>query len=187
MRLRNASRCRFPTSRGYVPSPADEKLAAQFQRQVVFYRSSEAPGRWLISYLRKISLRRAAQRTRSALRHRRWPRWVSVAGPATDHPQTGMAGLDAAAGNDSAPALSPALHGRRPGQPHGCACTISAPRCTAFTAPISRKQSAAPCRRDASASSTAMWTRGLFNRVPVGDQGHCPAEAGAVNWPFGGR
>ena len=37
-----------PDQPGYVPSPADEKLAAQFQRQVVFYRSSEAPGTIII-------------------------------------------------------------------------------------------------------------------------------------------
>ena len=29
---------------GYIPDPADEQLSPQFQRQVVFYRSSEAPG-----------------------------------------------------------------------------------------------------------------------------------------------
>jgi lipoprotein-anchoring transpeptidase ErfK/SrfK len=29
---------------GYVPTPAEEELPAEFQRQVVFYRSSEAPG-----------------------------------------------------------------------------------------------------------------------------------------------
>jgi lipoprotein-anchoring transpeptidase ErfK/SrfK len=29
---------------GYVPSPAEEQLQAQFQRQVVFFRTSEPPG-----------------------------------------------------------------------------------------------------------------------------------------------
>src|SRR5262245_23459966 len=29
---------------GYVPTPAEEQLASQFRRQVVLYRSSEAPG-----------------------------------------------------------------------------------------------------------------------------------------------
>jgi lipoprotein-anchoring transpeptidase ErfK/SrfK len=29
---------------GYVPTPAEEQLPPEFQRQVVFYRSSEAPG-----------------------------------------------------------------------------------------------------------------------------------------------
>ena len=29
---------------GYIPDPADEQLSPQFQRQMVFYRSSEAPG-----------------------------------------------------------------------------------------------------------------------------------------------
>jgi lipoprotein-anchoring transpeptidase ErfK/SrfK len=33
---------------GYVPSPADEQLSPQFQRQVVFYRSTEAPGTIII-------------------------------------------------------------------------------------------------------------------------------------------
>ena len=29
---------------GYVPTPAEEQLPAQFQRQVVFFRTTEAPG-----------------------------------------------------------------------------------------------------------------------------------------------
>jgi lipoprotein-anchoring transpeptidase ErfK/SrfK len=33
---------------GLVPDPADEQLPPQFQRQVVFYRSSEAPGTIII-------------------------------------------------------------------------------------------------------------------------------------------
>jgi lipoprotein-anchoring transpeptidase ErfK/SrfK len=34
----------LPDQPGYVPSAEDEQLPAQFQRQVVFYRSNEAPG-----------------------------------------------------------------------------------------------------------------------------------------------
>jgi len=33
---------------GYVPDPADEQLPPQYQRQMVFYRSSEAPGTIII-------------------------------------------------------------------------------------------------------------------------------------------
>jgi lipoprotein-anchoring transpeptidase ErfK/SrfK len=33
---------------GYVPNPDDEQLSPQFQRQVVFYRSTEAPGTIII-------------------------------------------------------------------------------------------------------------------------------------------
>ena len=29
---------------GYVPTPAEEQLPAQFQRQMVFFRTTEAPG-----------------------------------------------------------------------------------------------------------------------------------------------
>ena len=57
-----------------------------------------------------------ARRTRAALRHRRRPRRLPVAGTGEHHQQEGMAGLDAAAGNDRPPALSAALHGRRPRQ-----------------------------------------------------------------------
>jgi lipoprotein-anchoring transpeptidase ErfK/SrfK len=38
----------LPDQPGYVPTPADEELPAEFQRQVVFYRSSEAPGTIII-------------------------------------------------------------------------------------------------------------------------------------------
>ena len=70
----------LPDQPGYVPTPADEEL----------HGAVSAPSRLLPlqrgtrddhhPYLRKISLRRAAQRTRSALRHRRWPRRVSWQG-----------------------------------------------------------------------------------------------------------
>ena len=66
-------------------------------------------------------------------------------------PQAGMAGLAAAAGNDPAPALSAALHGRRARQSDGRARAL--PRrdgLPASTAPISRGRSATPCRRAAS-------------------------------------
>jgi lipoprotein-anchoring transpeptidase ErfK/SrfK len=38
----------LPDQPGYVPNAEDEQLPAQFQRQVVFYRSSEAPGTIII-------------------------------------------------------------------------------------------------------------------------------------------
>jgi lipoprotein-anchoring transpeptidase ErfK/SrfK len=38
----------LPDEPGYVPTPAEEELPPQFQRQVVFYRSSEAPGTIII-------------------------------------------------------------------------------------------------------------------------------------------
>ena len=68
---------------------------------------------------------RPGRRPRAALWHRRRPRRFSVAGPAEDLQQEGVAGLDPAAGNDPAPALSAALHGRRPRQPARCARALS--------------------------------------------------------------
>jgi lipoprotein-anchoring transpeptidase ErfK/SrfK len=38
----------LPDQPGYIPSPADEELSSEFQRRVVFYRSSEAPGTIII-------------------------------------------------------------------------------------------------------------------------------------------
>ena len=117
---------------------------------------------------RALSLSGAAGRARAALRHRRRPRRLPVAGPGEDHQQEGMAGLDAAAGDDPAPALSAALHGRRPRQsarrPRAC---ISAPRSTASTAPTSR-------RHIGTAVSSGCFrlvnpdVADLYDRVPVG-------------------
>ena len=70
-------------------------------------------------YLRPLPLPDPGQQRRVALRHRRRPRRLPVERAAQDHAQGGVAGLDAAARDDRAAALSAALHGRRPGQSDG--------------------------------------------------------------------
>ena len=68
------------------------------------------------------------------------------------HPQGRMAGLDAAAGNDRAPALSAAPHGRRTGQPARRPRDVSRQHgSTASTAPTRRRPSAPAFRPAASA------------------------------------
>ena len=60
------------------------------------------------------------QQHRAALRRRGGTRRLPVERAAQDHAQGGVAGLDPAAGDDRAPTLSPAFHGGRAGQSHGC-------------------------------------------------------------------
>ena len=50
---------------------------------------------------------------RATVRHRRRPRRLHLGRSVADHAQVRVAGLGAAAGDDRAPALSSALHGRR--------------------------------------------------------------------------
>ena len=101
-----------------------------------------------------LSLSRPGQQPGDALRHRRRPRRLPVVGAPQGRTQGGMAGLAAAGGDDRAPALSAALHGRRARAIRWArARSISARRCTASTAPTSRRPSASRCRRAASASS----------------------------------
>ena len=88
----------------------------RFRRQVVAYNTSEAPGTDHHRYAQHLSLLRARRRPRDPLRHRRRPRGLHLGRHADRRPQAGMAGLASAAGDDRAPALSAALHGRRPGQ-----------------------------------------------------------------------
>ena len=115
------------------------------------------------------SLSDPGRRPRAALRHRRRPRRISVAGTAEHHAQGGMAGLDAAAGDDRAPALSAALHGRRPRQsarrPRAC---ISAPPSIASTAPTGRIRSAPRSRPAASGWSmpTSPISMSAFRSAP---------------------
>ena len=66
---------------GYVPNADDEQLDPKWQKTVVFYRTTEAPGTIIVNtnerYLYVVQPRRA----RAALRHRRRPRRLPVAGP----------------------------------------------------------------------------------------------------------
>ena len=121
----HARTCRSATSRASSPIPDDEQHRPNSADKTVLYRTTEAPGHDHRPYRRALSSMRAGQRPRAALRHRRRPRRLPVAGPGQDHAQAGMAGLDAAAGDDPAPALSAALHGRRPGQSAGRARALS--------------------------------------------------------------
>ncbi len=95
------------------------------------------------SYLRKISVRRAAQWTRAAIRHRCRSRRLSVARPLAHHAQTGMAGLDAAAGNDAAPAFLPRFMAGGPGDPMGARALYLGATIYRIVARISRRPSAA--------------------------------------------
>ena len=101
---------------GFVPTESDEQLDPKWQRTVVFYRTTEPPGTIIVNTNERFLYVVQPRRAGAALRHRRRPRRLPVAGPGEDHPQEGMAGLDAAGGNDRAPALSAALDGRRPRQ-----------------------------------------------------------------------
>ena len=76
-------------------------------------------------YRRPLSLPGAGQQPRDPLRDRRRPRGIPVAGIAQDQPQGGVAGLDAAAGDDQATALPAPVHGRRSRQSHGRARALS--------------------------------------------------------------
>ena len=104
---------------------------------------------------RPVPLPGSRQQPGASLRHRRRPRGLHLVGPAEDSAQAGMAGLASAAGNDRAPALSAAVHGRRSGQSARRARDVSrrAPS-IAFTAPTSRRRSDTPSRRAAFVWST---------------------------------
>ncbi len=96
---------------------ADEsvQLDPQFRKTAVLYRTNEAPGTIIV-----VTAERHLYLIQGGGRALRYGIGVGregfhVAGPRQHHAEEGMAGLDAAAGNDSTPALSAALHGRRPG------------------------------------------------------------------------
>ena len=65
---------------GYVPDSSAEQLPAAYQRQMVFYRTTEAPGTIIVHTVRALPLCRAGQQPRDALRHRRRPRRLPVVG-----------------------------------------------------------------------------------------------------------
>ena len=46
---------------GYVPSAESEQLDPQYQRQMVFYRTTEAPGTIIVQTSEKLSLSRSRQ------------------------------------------------------------------------------------------------------------------------------
>ena len=126
---------------GLLPDDSVE-LDPEYRKQVVYYRPTRRREPSSLDR-RALSLSGPAGRPRHPLRHRRRPRRLPVAGSSEHHAQGGVAGLDAAAGNDRAPALSAALHGGRTGQParRARAC-ISAPPSIASTAPTGRTRSA---------------------------------------------
>ena len=90
-------------------------------------------------YAQHLPLSRARQRPGAPLRHRRRPRGLHL-GRHQDRREEGrVAGLASAAGDDRAPALSAALHGRRPRQPARRPRHVSlAARSIASTAPTRR-------------------------------------------------
>ena len=103
-------------------------------------------------YAQHLSLLRARWRPRDPLRRPRRPRRLHLDRRAEDQPQGRVAGLASADRDDRAPALSAALHGRRPRQSarRARAC-ISARPSIASTAPTSPRRSASSSRRAASA------------------------------------
>ena len=76
------------------------ELDPECQKQVVYYRTTEAPGTIIIHTTERHLYLVQPGRPRDPLRHRRRPRRLPVAGPAEHHAQGGVAGLDAAAGDD---------------------------------------------------------------------------------------
>ena len=102
---------------GYQPTPDEEQLTGAFEKQEVFFRAPEAPGTVIIDTKVSASFTWCKVNNRAhSLWYRRWPRRLPVVRPAEHFAQAGVAGLAAAAGNDRAPALSAAVHGRRSGQ-----------------------------------------------------------------------
>ena len=140
----------------------------RFRRQMVNYNTSEAPGTIVIDTPNTYLYLRARQRPRDALRHRRRPRRLHLGRHADRRPQGGMAGLASAGGDDRAPAVSAALHGRRPGQSARRARHVSRQHaCIASTAPTRRttigQRVSSGCIRLTNDDVTD-----LFNRVKVG-------------------
>ena len=142
---------------GYVPTPEEEMLPAEYRPQIVFFRTTEGPGTIIVhTQERFLYLVQGGDR---AIRYgvgvgRDGFQWQGLA---QNIAQAGMARLAAAAGDDPAPALSAALHGRRAWQSDGRARALS--RRDGLSHP--RHQPAADDRprrlvRAASAWSTAM-------------------------------
>ncbi len=85
---------------GHIPDAAEEQLPSQFQRQVVLYRSNEAPGTIVVHTSERFLY--VVQPNGRAIRYgigvgRDGFQWQGLL---QHHPQAGMAGLDASAGND---------------------------------------------------------------------------------------
>ena len=81
--------------------------------RTVEYRTREPAGTIIVDTAEHVSLSRARQRQGDALRHRRRPRRLHLGRRRARHPDGRVAGLASAAGDDRAPALPAALHGRR--------------------------------------------------------------------------
>ena len=69
------------TSPGYVANADDEQLDPKWQKTVVFYRTTEAPGTIIVNTNERFLYVVQPRRPRAALRHRRRPRRLPVAGP----------------------------------------------------------------------------------------------------------
>ena len=110
---------------GQEPAPEEQERARGLPPPTGVLSHHRSAGHHHHRHLRALPLPDPAQQHRAALRHRRRTRRLPVERAAQGHAQGGMAGLDAAGGNDRAAALSAALHGRRPGQSHGRARALS--------------------------------------------------------------
>ena len=141
---------------GYVPTPEEEMLPAEYRPQMVFFRSSEPPGTIIVHTQERFLY--IVQGDDRAIRYGvgvgrdgfQWQGLLKIIA------QAGMAGLAPAAGDDRAPALSAALHGGRARAIRSArARSISATPSIASTAPTSRRRSATRSRRAASGWSIA--------------------------------
>ena len=139
----------------YAPVEVERQataLPSNFKRQVVNYPTNEAPGTIVIdtpnTFLYLVLGNGRALRYGIGVGREGFT-W---AGTKTRREEGGMAGLASAAGDDRAPALPAALHGRRPRQPARRPRHVPRPaRSTASTAPTRRRPSASACPRAASA------------------------------------
>ena len=96
-----------------------------FARQVVFFRSTEAPGTLVVHTSERFIYVVMGNSRRASLRPWRWARGLSMVRLSEDIAQGGMAGLDATAGDDCAAALPSSVHGRRPWESDGCPRPLS--------------------------------------------------------------
>ena len=110
-----------------VPNARDEQLPAAFQRQAVFYRTNEPPGTIIVDTVYRYLYLVQENSQGDPLRHRRRPRRLRVAGPASRHPQGGMAGLVAVAGRAQAATAAAAIHEGRSRESVGCTRAVSWP------------------------------------------------------------
>ena len=96
-----------------------DELPARFKRQIVDYRTSEAPGTIVIDTPNTYLYLRARQRPGAALRHRRRPRGLHLVGHPDDHQEGRVAGLDAAAEMIERQPYLPRFMAGGPGNPLG--------------------------------------------------------------------